>query len=132
MSITVRLAILALMTTFTAQAQNAAPAGPPAGSPMANSGIKLDQSPLFNATDTNKDGKLSKAEWAAIGGSDSIFSFVDKDQDGFLTLAELNVTSPPDMADANKDGKLSLEEFQTIMKASAPSGAPSGPPAATK
>lgn len=126
MSFRITFAALTLTISFAAAAQSPAPAGPPpAGSPMANSGKKLDQSPLFNAADINKDGKISKAEWIAIGGSDGIFDYTDKNKDGFLTLAELNDTSPPDMADANKDGKFTLEEFQAMMKASAP------PPGAT-
>lgn len=122
-------ASMLLAASFATQAQNA-PAGPPAGSPMANSGIKLDQSPLLNSADTNKDGKLSKSEWAAIGGPDGIFDNIDTNKDGYLTLAELNASSPPDMADANKDGKLTLAEFKAVLAASAPpvSGAPQGTP----
>jgi hypothetical protein len=127
------LAALLLSVTGLCQAQPApaAPTAPAAGNPAANSGIKLDQSPLFAVADTNKDGKLSKAEWAAIKGSDSIFSFVDKNMDGFLTLAELNDTSPPDAADANKDGKLTVEEFQAVVGGGggAPGAGGGAPPA---
>jgi len=95
---------------------------PTADSPMANSGIKLDQSPLLKAADTDQDGKLSMAEWEAVGGTENIFTHTDKDTDGFMTLAEMNDTSPPDMADADKDGKFTLDEFKTMI------GAGGGPP----
>ena len=129
-----RLSIAALLLSITslsqAQPAPAAQAAPPAGNPAANSGIKLDQSPLFAVADSNKDGKLSKAEWVAIKGSDSIFTFVDKNKDDFLTLAELNDTSPPDSADANKDGKLTVEEFQAVVGGGGAPGAGGGAPPA--
>lgn len=34
-----------------------------------------------------------------------------------LRLEELNDTAPTDTADVNKDGKLTLDEFQAMMKA---------------
>jgi|WetSurSiteA1Bulk_404760.scaffolds.fasta_scaffold95645_1 hypothetical protein len=120
---------------LTAQAQTPQAGGPAANSPMANSGIKLDQSPLLKSLDTDKDGKLSKAEWTAGGGTENIFTHTDKNNDGSMTLAEMNDTSPPDMADADKDGKFTLSEFQAMIKASAqpPGGSsPAGaPPAGT-
>lgn len=121
------LAALLLSIAGIGQAQQAAPAG----NPMANSGIKLDQSALMAAADTNKDGKLTQAEWATIKGTESIFSNIDKDTDGFLTLTELNASSPPDIADANKDGKLSVAEFQAILGGGgAPPPGAGAPPAA--
>lgn len=120
MSIRIALLALTLMSTAVAVAQISAPAKPAAGEPMANSGIKLDQSPLFKAADANQNGKISKTEWTAVNGTESIFDYTDKDKDGFLTLAELNSTTPPDMADADKDGKFTVAEFQAMLKASAP------------
>lgn len=113
------LATLLLSAASLSQAQQ-----PPAANPMANSGIKLDQTALIAAADANKDGKLTKVEWAAIKGTESIFTNVDKDNDGFLTLVELNNSSPPDIADANKDGKLSVAEFQAILGGGPPAAAP--------
>lgn len=124
------LAFLLLSIASISHAQQA-----PAANPMANSGIKLDQSALLTAADANKDGKLTKAEWATIKGTESIFTNIDKDADGFLTLAELNNSSPPDIADANKDGKLSVAEFQAILGGGpgagggAPPAGAGGPPA---
>lgn len=126
MSIRICTALLIfLFVGFSAQAQPQNEGqGPPGDSPMANSGIKLDQSPLLEAADTDKDGKLSMAEWEAVGGTENIFTHTDKDTDGFMTLAEMNDTSPPDMADANKDGRFTLDEFKAMI--SAGGGPPSG------
>lgn len=41
--------------------------------------------PLFTALDTNKDGKLSRAELSAAA---DVIKSLDKDQDGMLSLAE--------------------------------------------
>jgi hypothetical protein len=49
---------------------------------------------FFDATDTNKDGSLSKAEWQAAG----------RRPEGFA------------MMDTNKDGKVTREEGQIAMK----------------
>lgn len=106
-----KIVILGLLLSVAGLCQ----AQQPAAAPTANSGIKLDQSPLFNAADTNKDGKLSKTEWAAVKGAEPLFNAMDKDKDELLTLAELNASSPPDVADTNKDGKLSVEEFQASL-----------------
>lgn len=46
----------------------------------------------FNALDTNKDGKVDEAEFAAIqhrrGSAEEIFKARDTDGDGFLTMEE--------------------------------------------
>jgi hypothetical protein len=103
--------------------------------PTTNSGIKLDQGPFVKAIDADKDGKVSKAEWLAIGAPEGIFSHTDKNNDGYTTVEEMNETTPPDMADVNKDGKLTLEEFQAWRKAdeaaagnAPPQGAPGNVP----
>ena len=118
--------LILLVAAFSAQAQPPGDEGGAgaAANPMTNSGIKLDQSPLLKAADTDKDGKLSMAEWEAVGGTENIFTHTDKDTDGFMTLAEMNDTSPPDMADADKDGKFTLDEFKAMI--SAGGGPPSG------
>ena len=41
------------------------------------------------ALDTNKDGKLDKAEWLAGGRRERGFQFLDTNKDGFITPAEL-------------------------------------------
>jgi hypothetical protein len=82
----------------------------------SNSGIKLNQTQLVNSIDTDKNGKVSKTEWAAIGAQDGIFSHTDKNTDGFMTVQELNDTTPPDAVDANRDGKLTFPEFKTFLK----------------
>jgi hypothetical protein len=118
MSVRIILGVLALFALVSATgAQTKQPAGESSGYDCAsNSGIKLDQTQLVNSIDTDKDSKVSKAEWAAIGAQEGIFSHTDKNTDGFMTVQELNDTTPPDSADADKDGKLTLPEFKTFLK----------------
>jgi len=119
MSIRIALAALILMVAAsTTQAQTPAAGGSSAMDCSTNSGKKLDQSSLYNSMDANKDGKVSKAEWLAIGAPENIFSHsAQKSKDGTLSLEDLNDTSPPDSVDADKDGKLTLQEFKVFLKA---------------
>lgn len=59
---------------------------------------------FFDATDTNKDGALSKAEWQASG----------RRPEGFA------------MMDANKDGKVTREEGRAAMQKMMGMGAAQG------
>jgi hypothetical protein len=43
---------------------------------------------FFDATDTNKDGALSKAEWEAAGRRPEGFAMMDTNKDGKVTKAE--------------------------------------------
>lgn len=43
---------------------------------------------FFDATDTNKDGVLSKAEWEAAGRRPEGFAMMDTNKDGKVTKAE--------------------------------------------
>jgi hypothetical protein len=43
---------------------------------------------FFDATDTNKDGALSKAEWQAAGRNPQGFAMMDSNKDGKVTRAE--------------------------------------------
>jgi hypothetical protein len=43
---------------------------------------------FFDATDTNKDGVLSKAEWDAAGRKPEGFAMMDSNKDGKVTKAE--------------------------------------------
>jgi hypothetical protein len=43
---------------------------------------------FFDATDTNKDGSLSKAEWEAAGRRPEGFAMMDTNKDGKVTRAE--------------------------------------------
>ena len=69
----------------------------------------------FERNDANKDGKLSREEFPKYRRS--LFEQIDTDKDGFVTLEEdvFYRKSTPDRFlarnDANKDGKLSREEF---------------------
>jgi hypothetical protein len=43
---------------------------------------------FFEATDTNKDGVISKAEWEAAGRNPQGFAMMDSNRDGKVTRAE--------------------------------------------
>jgi hypothetical protein len=118
MSIRFTLAALIVIATVSATGAKtkSAASGSGAYDCATNAGIKLDQTQLVNSIDTDKDSKVSKAEWAAIGAQEGIFTHTDKNSDGFMTVEELNVTTPPDAVDGDKDGKLTFAEFKTFMK----------------
>jgi hypothetical protein len=107
----------------------AAPGGAPPG---GQGGAKLDQTPMFNEIDKNKDGKATSEEWKAAGAPDMVFQMSDANKDGQVTIEELNASSPPADVDKNKDGKASLtevKEFLASMPAQGSGGAPGGAPA---
>jgi hypothetical protein len=108
---------------------------PPAGGGASPSNATLDQAPIFTAVDANKDGKATKEEWSKAGAPDMVYDMVDSKKTGSITLAELQAVSPPADADADKDGKVSLEELKKFVSSmgSAPpagGGGAGGPPAA--
>ena len=70
------LASLFVMAAGPALAQ--APAGPP-----------LDAVTTIMRMDSNHDGAVSRAEWAASGAPDAVFTAIDADGDGLVTVAEL-------------------------------------------
>jgi|GEM_PF-1241239 len=125
-----------------AQAQGAPEQGgtPPAGAapggtpPGGQGGAKLDQTPMFNEIDKNKDGKATSEEWKAAGAPDMVFQMADSNKDSQVTLEELSASSPPADVDKDKDGKASLtevKEFLATMPAQGSGGAPGGAPGGT-
>jgi hypothetical protein len=134
------IAVLALALIFSgvgfAQAQGAGTQGgtpqagaAPGGAPPGGQGsAKLDQTPMFNEIDKNKDGKATSEEWKAAGAPDMIFQMTNSNKDSQVTLEELNASSPPADVDKDKDGKATLKELKDFM-ASMPTqggGAPGG------
>ena len=70
------LAGLALSTTVQSQAAE----------PMAKDKVAIEAA--FTKADANGDGKLSKEEAAMVPSVAAKFAELDKNKDGFLTLAE--------------------------------------------
>lgn len=137
-AVTVLVLLLFIGTAFAQAPGGTAQGGtPPAGAapggapPGGQGGAKLDQTPMFNEIDKNKDGKATSEEWKAAGAPDMIFQMVDANKDSQVTLEELNASSPPADVDKDKDGKATLKEVKDFM-ASMPAqgGAPGGAPGA--
>ena len=90
--------------------------------------------------DTNRDGKVSKAEWdtyakavrrdlelggvkgAEVIGTGPWWTLIDANKDGVATQAEINVATKSRFAkyDANKDLLISRAEAEQVRKAAAP------------
>ena len=60
-----------------------------AGIAMAGEGKGHKGQDFFVKADTDKDGKLSLAEFTAAGKTEAVFKDADADHDGFLTPEEL-------------------------------------------
>jgi hypothetical protein len=135
------LALALFFGTAFAQTQGAVQGGtPPSGGapggapPGGQGGAKLDQTPMFNEIDKNKDGKATSEEWKASGAPDMVFQMADTNKDSQVTLEELNTSSPPSDVDKDKDGKATLKEVKDFLAAmpaqgGSPSGAAGGAPA---
>ncbi len=85
----IRLLLVAVVTTFAtavpALSQEAAPP-PMAGPPVE---AASDARAKLMATDTDHDGKFSKAEWVAAGHKERGFDMMDANHDGFVTTDEV-------------------------------------------
>jgi Ca2+-binding EF-hand superfamily protein len=109
-----------------AGAQDMPPQGPPGvpgGVPGGIPGGRF-QMPQFKDMDKNKDGKISKDEWQ---GPAQFFDRLDTNHDGFIDEAEWNAMRNrmggggrfgeglTKFLDADKDGKVTREEFAKIV-----------------
>jgi hypothetical protein len=126
------VAIFGTALAVSCLAQNA-PGGAQGGAASGHNptDVQLKGDKFFADIDTNKDGKLSKAEWKALDLPDAVFTRMDTDKDGFLTLKEVEANWYPGALDTNKDGILTVEKmkaFDVKMKSQKSSG---GAPGAT-
>lgn len=112
----------------------AAADGPGKCPPYAD-GRKFDASPIVDAIDRDKDGKMTHEEWQAAEAPEASWSFFmakEKVQaQGYVTRADFLGESPPNGIDTNCDGKITIEEFLATKKwqmGGPPPGGPGGPP----
>ena len=80
----------------------------------AQSPQPLTRKQIMESADKNRDGKIGRVEF--LERMREAFFFVDVNKDGFLTLDEYQLIEGADArrfarADRNKDGKLSMDEF---------------------
>ncbi len=141
-SLFVAIAMAAMAAPSLAQTP---PASPAAG------GLTLQQLQdqrwaQFSMLDTDKDGKISRAEWDAMAAmapgqlTPAAWARFDTNKDGFITRDEVNalVTARFALMDTNHDNRVSPEEMQAAqaaamrqMQSAAPSAAAAVPPAST-
>ena len=74
----------------------------------------LTRKQIMESADKNRDGKIGRVEF--LERMREAFFFVDRNKDGFLTLDEYQLIQGADSrrftrADRNKDAKLSIDEF---------------------
>ena len=81
--LTLTLAGLLSAASASVLAQPMPEAAPAISAPAAAAGA-----PLFQSVDSNKDGKISVAEFKALGGNEQIFAEVDANQDKSLSQEE--------------------------------------------
>lgn len=132
--------IAATASAAVVQKRAAAPAASPAAEqpkPMTREQFLSNLQARFNAVDTNHDGVLEESEIAAAQQKelqqlqaaeqqrmDQEFQRLDTNHDGQLSKAEFMAAAPPvrpretaaqllGALDANKDGKVSRQEYQS-------------------
>lgn len=82
----IALAVLAALVALPAAAQTAAPAPAGRSAPPAS---PEERRAAFAAMDSDRDGRISKAEWLAAGRRERGFAMTDANQDGYADQAEL-------------------------------------------
>lgn len=117
MRITKRMLAVACSAVLTVPvfAQTGAP---PQGGPAGNAdstNVKMDITPFFTAVDTDKDNKITKQEWLATKIDEGIFTFFDDKNEGFFTRDKMASMTHPVALDANKDGKVTVEEMKAFI-----------------
>lgn len=118
-------ALFAVALTFVASAAFAQPAGNPDAN--GDGRVSLPEFQTFSLTrnlaraDTNRDGRVSKAEAAASAGPQGaminlVWGRMDTNRDDFLTRPELDAMSARSFqrADTNRDGTLDAAELAAL------------------
>lgn len=109
-------AILALTGCGSEPASQPTATGPasPAEAPVetrADAPPNPDMTGLVAQVDTDKDGRMSEAEWKAQGLPGSSFEMLEKGR-GYVTIADYQANAAPPGIDINGDGKLTVAEFK--------------------
>ena len=112
----------------------AAADGPGKCPPYAD-GRKFDASPIVDAIDRNRDGRMTHEEWQAAEAPEASWNFFQAKEkvkaQGYVSRADFLAESPPNGIDTNCDGRITIEEFLATKKwqmGGPPPGGPGGPP----
>ena len=72
-----------------------------------------DMADFANEVDTDRNGKLTRAEWQSKGLPGSSFNMFEHGR-GYVTLSDYQTHAAPPGIDINGDGKLTVSEFKTF------------------
>lgn len=94
------------------------------GSVSRDETTKLIIADAFAMYDTNKDGQVTEAEFAASGGTAENFRKINTSGSGKISLVEAQASPLVfntfvvafDEADTNKDGQVTLAEYQSYLE----------------
>src|ERR1035437_52595 len=92
----------------------------PGKCPPSPAGRKADASPIIDAIDTNKDGKMTHKEWQAAGAPEASWNmFMKKDKikkQGYIPREVFLPDPPQNGIDTTGDGKITIEDFGATKK----------------
>ena len=122
--------LLVTMTVLLAMAQ--APQGSSGKCPPYPDGRKFDASPIVDAIDTNKDGKMTEEEWKKAEAPEPSWNmFMAKEKikaQGYITRQDFLDETPPNGIDTDCDGKITIQEFLATKTTMGGPGGPGGAP----
>jgi len=120
--------LLVTMTVLLAIAQ--APQGSSNKCPPYPDGRKFDASPIVDAIDTNKDGKMTEEEWKKAEAPEPSWNmFMAKEKikaQGYITRQDFLDETPPNGIDTDCDGKITIQEFLATKTTMGGPGGPGG------
>lgn len=125
------------MTVMLLAATTCAAADGPGKCPPYSDGKRFDASPIVDAIDADKDGRMTHEEWQAAEAPEASWNFfMAKERvnaQGYVSREDFLGESPPNGIDTDCDGKITIVEFLATKKWNmgpppGGDGGPGGPP----